>query len=260
MSDQWEFFPCQMAEHRASIFYDHGIRDSIDTAAPGRLLKVRVPFKLPRQDGLPANEEFQQLSALENDLQALVQEHESIYVGRVTVDRHRHFYIYTPDAEETWSDKLETLGATHGYQLGFSIEHDEKHDGYWQQLFPTDDDWQVIQDLHVIEVLERDGDDGSASRCIDHWAYFPSRSTAEQFSHWAREQRYAIASTNATDDGKFCVRFSHEGTVRLPDITSHTIALRRKASEFGGEYDGWETPVCKPSTGPIMLKDEKTET
>ena len=30
MSDHWEFFPCQMGDDVAFIFYDHGIRDSID--------------------------------------------------------------------------------------------------------------------------------------------------------------------------------------------------------------------------------------
>jgi hypothetical protein len=33
--------------------------------------------------------------------------------------------------------------------------------------------------------------------------------------------------------------------MRLNDITSHTLALRRKAVEYGGDYDGWETPVIK---------------
>jgi hypothetical protein len=26
-----------------------------------------------------------------------------------------------------------------------------------------------------------------------------------------------------------------------------TIAVRRRTSEIGGDYDGWETPVCKAS-------------
>ena len=56
---------------------------------------------------------------------------------------------------------------------------------------------------------------------------------------------YSLDAADTTDDGKFRVRFAHKGTLRLPDITSHTIALRRKASELGGDYDGWETPVCK---------------
>src|ERR1044072_3487766 len=94
MSDQWIFFPCRMGEHSASIFFDHGIRESINTTAPKQLLKVRLAFKQPRPDGLPTNEEFQALTTLEIGLQALVQQQESIYVGRVTVDGHRHFYIY----------------------------------------------------------------------------------------------------------------------------------------------------------------------
>jgi hypothetical protein len=247
MSDQWKFFPCQMGERRAFIFYDHGIRDSIDTIAPPQLLKVRVTFKQRRADGLPTNEEFPQLSALEVALQALVQQHESLYVGRVTVDSNRHFYIYTPDSEGAWAARLDTLGASHGYPLAFAFQPDERRDGYWQELFPTEDDWQVIKDLEVIEALEKHGDDGTASRRIDHWAYFPSQPAAEKFAQWARQRGYAVEGGDATNDGQFCVRFGHEGTFRLEDITSHTIALRRRANELGGDYDGWETLVCKAS-------------
>jgi Family of unknown function (DUF695) len=78
MSDHWIFFPCQMGDHRAFIFYDHGIRDSINRIAPPHLLKVRAAFKQPRPDGLPTNEEFTELSALEDGLQALVQQHDSL--------------------------------------------------------------------------------------------------------------------------------------------------------------------------------------
>jgi hypothetical protein len=245
MSDQWIFFPCQMGEHRASIFYDHGIRDSIDTIAPPHLLKVRVAFKQPRPDGMPANEEFESLTAFEDALQALVQQHESLYVGRVTVDGHRHFYIYSPDSEQAWSTRLTTIAASSGYAVSSAYQPDDSRNGYWKELFPTEDDWQVIKDLGVIEAIQKEGDDGTASRQIDHWAYFPSHDTAEQFSQWLGERSYSSGDSDAADDGKICVRFSHEGTVQLADITSHTIALRRRASELGGDYDGWETPVCK---------------
>jgi uncharacterized protein DUF695/regulator of ribonuclease activity B len=247
MSDEWIFFPCQMGEHPASIFYDHGIRESIDGVAPQQLLKVRVAFKEPRADGMPTNQEFQQLTALEDDLCALVQQHESIYAGRVTVNGHRHFYIYTSDSEDAWASQLDALGRKHGYSLALVLKPDENHEGYWQELFPTDADWQVIQDLRVLETLEKQGDDGTVRRQIDHWAYFPSQAASEEFSQWAREQGYILAGTDTTADGKFRVRFGHEGTVELPDITSHTIALQSKASELGGDYDGWETQVCKPS-------------
>lgn len=250
MSDQWLFFPCQMGEHRASIFYDHGVRESIDAVAPPYLLKVRIAFKQPRPDGMPTDEEFPHLTAFEDSLQALVRRHESLYVGRITVDGHRHFYIYTPDSEPAWSERLDALGTSHGYDVALAFRPDESRDGYWKDLFPTDNDWQVIKDLQVIEALQQEGDDGTASRQIDHWAYFPSRDAAEQFSRWVREQGYSLDASEADDEGRICVHFSHEGTVELADISSHTIALQRRAGELGGGYDGWETLVCRNKGQP----------
>lgn len=245
MSDDWIYYPCQMREHRASTFYDHGIRETIDQIAPPQLLKARVTFKNPRPDGLSSSEEYQRLCDLEDELQAVVKQHSSLYVGRVSVGGHRYFHIFTGDSDADWSSRLRTIGEHHGYELRFVLKPDPVRDGYWRDLFPSDDDWQVILDLRVLESLENQGDDGTSSRRIDHWAYFPSQTAAEQFSQWTRGQGYTVDSTDITEDSKFRVRFAHEGTVQLREITFHTIALRRKASELGGDYDGWETPVCK---------------
>jgi hypothetical protein len=40
MSDEWVFYPCQMGDLAASIFFDHGIGESID------LLPLRNPTRL----------------------------------------------------------------------------------------------------------------------------------------------------------------------------------------------------------------------
>jgi len=250
MSDDWIYYPCQMGENFASIFYDHGIRDSIDTIAPSHLLKVQAAFKQSQANGLPTNEEFPHLSELEDGVQALAEQHKGIYVGRVTVGGYRHFYIYTADSEEAWASRLDQLGESHSYTLEFTLERDKGRDGYWQELFPTEDDWQVIKDIGVIEVLGKHGDDGTASRQIDHWAYFPSQDAAEQFCRWAQEKEYVLGGNDKANNEKVCVRFTHIGTLQLADITSHTIALRRMASELGGDYDGWEVPVCKDSAQP----------
>jgi hypothetical protein len=193
---------------------------------------------------MPTNEEFQCLSAFEDELRTLVQQHESIFVGRITVGGHRHFYVYTSDAEQLWSEDIDALGARHEYGVAWGHKRDESRDGYWKELFPTDDDWQVIQDLRVIEELRKSGDDGNASRQIDHWAFFPSRALAEEYSDWLRERGYTLDGIEGDDD-RISVRFKHDGTAQLEDISSHTISLQRKARELGGNYDGWETPVCK---------------
>lgn len=259
MSDKWIFFPCQMGVHRASIFYDHGIRDSIDAIAPPQLLNVQVTIKQPQPNGLPNNEEFSSLCALEDDLISLVKRNDSFYVGRVTVDGNREYYIYTHDSELAWAERLEMLAASHDYVVKLVVRQDENHDGYWKELFPTPDDWQVIKDMQVLESLEEHGDDGTASRRIDHWAYFPTPLAAAQFSTWAIEQGYTIDENYTLDDGSFRVCFAHEGTIRLDDISSHTIKIRRMASELGGEYDGFETPVCAPSDEPRAGVNEDSD-
>lgn len=245
MSKEWIFYPCQMGEQKASIFFDHGIRETINHIAPPQLLKVRVTFNQPRHDGLSSSEEYPKLCALEDELEKIVEQHGGLYVGRITVGGHRYLHIFTSDSEADWASRIKIVGANHGYELRFVLKPDEARSGYWQDLFPGDDDWEVIQNLRVIESVEKQGDDGMASRQIDHWAYFPARDIADHFSQWAQAQGYKLKITDATDDGKFCVRFAHEGTLRLADISSHSIALRRKASELGGDYTGWETPVCK---------------
>jgi Regulator of ribonuclease activity B/Family of unknown function (DUF695) len=245
MSDEWLFYPCQMGEHHASIFFDHGIRETIDQIAPAQLLKVRLTFRDPQPGGLSSSEEYPALIALEDDLQALVDALGSFYVGRVTVAGHRYFHIFTAETDATWSSKLGDLGTLHGYALPFVLAPDEGREGYWRDLFPSDEEWQVIMDIRLLDLLTKQGDDGSISRRIEHWAYFPSSAAAGQFSSWAQGQGYELGDVSTTEDGKQRVRFFHEGGCQLPDITPRTIALQRRASDLGGEYDGWETPVCK---------------
>ena len=56
-------------------------------------------------------------------------------------------------------------------------------------------------------------------------------------------QRDPTASVAPTEDGKSAVRFAHEGTMVLADITHHTLEINREVRSLGGEYDGWETSV-----------------
>jgi hypothetical protein len=246
MSEEWYFYPCRMGDHRASIFYDHGIRDAINRLSQPHLLKLRVALRHPRPDGLSSAEEYEALSALDDELTAELARQGAVFVGRITVAGHRHFHCYADGSESEWISRLSPVGGRHGYALGFALEPDAERSGYWRDLFPTEDDWQVIQDLKVLESARTNGDDATIARSIEHWAYFPDRSAAQDFSAWAQSSGYGLRATEAADDGRFCVRLSHEGTLYLDDITSHTINLRRRASALGGDYDGWETPICRP--------------
>ena len=86
MSDEWIFYQCQMEEHAASVFYDHGIRDQIDEIAPPNFLWIEILMNNARDDGLSSAEEADLLYAFEDDLEAVVNAANSLWVGRVTVN------------------------------------------------------------------------------------------------------------------------------------------------------------------------------
>jgi hypothetical protein len=67
---------------------------------------------------------------------------------------------------------------------------------------------------------------------------FVAWAESADFTHDAKYSR-------RTEDGTFCVRLHHVGTAAIDAISRRTIALRRKAQEYGGKYDGWESPVVK---------------
>ena len=81
MSNDWKFFMCQMGDHLASIMVDVGIADSIESTPP-RLARLRLKYKQPAENGLPTNEEFEAVSALEDDLNHFLAGTPDAYVGR----------------------------------------------------------------------------------------------------------------------------------------------------------------------------------
>ena len=167
-----------------------------------------------------------------------------VYVGRITVSGYRFFYFYVSESEEKVKEVIDPIADVSDYKIRYDYELDASKNYYWNELYPTDDDWQVIQDLKVLDSLIDEGDVKDRSREVNHWAYFDIQQQANQYVQWVTEQAYKVVSNSKTeDDSEYLVQFSHTGTMHLGDITSHTIRANRKAKELGGRYDGWETSV-----------------
>ena len=243
MADAWELFPAQMGEHRAFISFNSSFAEIAEQDPRASLLRVRVELKQPTPEGMPGNDEFQELRRVEDLLATAVEAGGGVQVGRLTVRGHRHFYFYVAFAEEKAQGIVDAVGPQVAYELAYAYQQDPEKEGYWKYLYPTADDWQVIRDTRVLDVLTEKGDISSVSRNVAHWAYFATGESAEQFADWAKECAYVVNSIALTDDNKTVVRFAHEGTMELEDITHHTIAINRKVREFGGDYDGWETTI-----------------
>lgn len=245
MSDQWEFFPCQMGDDVAMIFYDHGIRESINELAPDRRVRFDLTYTAPASNGMPTDQEFEPVKAIEDSIEAFCSGNAGYYVGRVTVAGHRYFYCYSDSKPELIEQYAVLLRESSGYRIEYTLTDDPKKEGYWKDLFPTPDDWRVILDSKVIEALRNNGDPLVESRRIDHWAYFKNRSEASRFAAWAESKQYRIEKVHKRKvfSRETGVQFFRTDLPAPNKISSITVELQRKAEEMGGEYDGWETEV-----------------
>jgi regulator of RNase E activity RraB len=247
MSDHWEFYPRRIGDRAAFIFYDHDLGETIDQLALPTALKIRVQFEDPSDNGLPKQSEFERLSALEDALGVRITAAGGIYAGRITTDGARYFHCFVALEHDAARRLIGELQREWGYELAFSLEPDLDRTTYWEELFPSSEEWRVIQDMKVLEALKGHGDDPSIARRIDHWLYFPQRTQRDRFATWAERNGFSV--DNTSDDGesevKYGLQIYHTARPELQEISAMTRLLLRKAQELHGDYDGWETSVCK---------------
>ncbi len=249
MSDHWEFFPCQMGEHKASVFYNHSIRDRINELDLSVCARISVPLRDPRDDGLPCDDEIESLSGFEDSFVDEIERMGGVYVGRISLNGARHFYAYM-DASPAQIDALAAkLTVITGYHAKPTLSEEFDKSTYWHTLYPTKEDWQLMRDLKVIEQLQEEGDRLEAARRIDHLAYFDDVRGADQFKVWLESEGFDVdwASKPDDDEDLLGISFSHACRPVLGDVTQHTYKLFSKAEELGGRYNGWGTTVEGPA-------------
>ncbi|MEL7296260.1 MAG: DUF695 domain-containing protein [Pseudomonadota bacterium] len=247
MSDHWEFFSCQMGENVAFIFYDHGIRETIDSFNHNQQVRFDLTYKSPNDKGLPTDEEFDAVKGIEDNIEEFAAEHGGIYVGRVTTAGHRYFYSFLGAPTEKIQDFVSDVEEATGYGLKTRVVDDPEKKGYWDDLYPTADDWQMIQDSKTVDALRDAGDVGHIARRIDHWSFFKNKSDAKKFIEWMEGEGFALQEMRRTKPliGKWVVKYYRTDSPELYTINHITFQLRHKSSELGGKYDGWETSVEK---------------
>ncbi len=244
MLDIWYTFPATMGEDQAWITYNHGYAEAAEVDSLQHVLRIKLPFKNPDEYGMPTNVEFPQLSTVDETLDKLFSAAGGVYVGRVTVGGHRFFYFYINIPEEKAAEIVENVSVRTSYQLQYIYTLDIEKNFYWNELYPTDDDWQVIQDLKVLDALSQDNDINEREREVIHWAYLPSESICNEFTAWVKSENYTVHfSGKEENSSEYVTKYSHVSIMNLGDITGHTIKSNRKAIELGGQYDGRETSV-----------------
>lgn len=246
MEETWYSFPAQLGEYQGFISCNYSFSEIADNDKRNQHLVVRMGFKRPDEQGLPTRDEFPALKSVDEKLDRAITSSGGIYAGRITVDRYRYFHYYINFSEDKVMQLVQTVATEADYELQYILEDDNEKNNYWEELYPSLDDWQIIRDLKVLDALSDNDDENEIEREVLHWALFNSEPGAKEFSSWVEEKNYTLKSTDYDDDEEqYVVHFTHTGTMVFGDISTHSIHINRKVSELEGEYDGWETSVEK---------------
>ncbi len=244
MIDAWHMFPVTMGEDQAWIVFNNGYAEVAEADPRHYIFRVGVAFQEADENGMPTNEEFPKITALDELLEDNIAKLNGVYIGRVTVRGHRYFYYYLDITEEQLKPVIADAEQKAGYKIEYTYQEDIEKQFYWNELYPIEGDGNEIKDMQVLDALAEHGDNPETKREIMHWAYFTVQNASVGFADWAKEEGYTITYQGAVEKGEgYMVQFSHTGAAHLWDVSPYTVSINRKAAELGGDYDGWETRI-----------------
>jgi hypothetical protein len=189
-SDNWGMYFSNMGGRPAMTVFDDGISEQLDEIDLPNSIKVKLYLNEVRDDGLPTTKEGERLMQIGPIVENAISENGGLFLGRVTTNSVRWNIGFAPANTGAIERSLQERSEEHGFRYELYVESDPSKTAYWQELYPTNDDRQVMADMEVKQALRERGDDQYAERPIEHWAYFDSKTDGDTFADWGRKNGY----------------------------------------------------------------------
>jgi regulator of RNase E activity RraB len=109
-------------------------------------------------------------------------------------------------------------------------------------LLPTHLESQLTGNRNILSAIEEHGDDGSAARKVMHWITDFNPQAVASICAALTDLDYDIEETS----DRF-IRFSRIASLSIDSTAEETENLIAFCEALGCHYDGWETPVIRPS-------------
>jgi len=247
--EEWEFYLTNIDDKPGSIYVDLGLRKVAPLTDKPNLVWVSLKMTNPREDGLSSNDESKTLWEIEDALTEKVKsKHNAVYAGRMTADGGRDYYFFLADTTLYEKTISEAMVAFPKYQYDYGVKEDKEWSAYFDFLYPLPQQYRSIQNSRVVDQLEKGGDKLTKSREVFHWIYFKSESGREKFLEKIKNDNFSIVDKGSDKSwGEFAykLQIKRVDKVDLNSVDDYVLYLWRLASEFNGDYDGWETSIEK---------------
>lgn len=243
MQEYWELYMKNLEGKAASIQFNAGI--SMDVEELGytypTIAFVKAKLKDPKDNGLLSEHEEPEILFMEDKLEAsMIKFRIGKYVGRVISDGYVTFLYYV-QFTYNWPDFIEFALNEH---VSYEVTNGHSEDGEWNYykklLYPTDREWQIIQNHKVCDNLKEKGDNLYLERIIEHNIYFKDEEKKEALIKVLEEKNFKLKEI-VNDDGIKGLHLYRIDKAFYHDIDELTLSLIELAESHNAQYDGWET-------------------
>lgn len=237
-----------MKTNSALLLVDLGFNNIAPIESKSNLITITTFMNSPNEDGLSSTEESSVLNEIEDYfIDLIISKYNAVYPGRLKYDSKILSYLYcetTNDFEKTFTEIKKQYP---DYRFEYDIKEEKDWRAYFEVLYPSEFEMQVIQNGLVIENLESHGDKLEKERAVDHWIYFKSETNREIFLGAIKDKNFEIVHKDliSSGDSPYSLQLSRIDKVDYESVNEYVMYLWQKAQEFNGDYDGWETFIVK---------------
>ena len=249
--ENWDAYLARFDDFPGSVTVNMARKETAPVSTLPFVVVTGLTFKgnCP-DDGFPEDKEMNKLQdagdvILKTTLSATAGE----LVGTFLYQCERLNYIYVKDTARV-REKLLGLYKTkyRDYKYYINIKPDKGWEYYLDFLYPNEEVIEYMSNQKIIDQLESAGDKLDKPRNIDYTFYFADEKGREGFIKATADQRFKVtgnAYVKESADMPYQLRISRVELVEVGEITKTTLALKKTAQEFKGDYDGWVTVVLK---------------
>lgn len=247
MSEQWNFYFKPDERRPRSIALDMGIANMAPLDDFPVMAFIRLFLNAPSDLGLSTDTEFDKLAEIEDRLTGMLCANgQTVFVGRETGNSRRDFYYYVKNGVEFGKAAKIAMAHFPNYRFETGAQPDEDWNTYFNALFPSKREQQIMGNRDVLATLAAHGDDHHLPRRIDHHADFTDKESLQAFVAYIKPLGFKVRKISREKfwRGKHLLDF--ERVDKPQQIDAVTLPLWGKAIELGGVYDGWG---CGVETG-----------
>ena len=239
-TEDWDFYLTNVDGVIGSIFVDLGLKKIAPIADKPIVAWVAIILQNPREDGLSSNDEINLLFEIEDGvINAITNQHNAIYVGRLTSDGMRQLYFYFGDTTNYEKTITQSMSKHSTYKFDFGCKDDRDWDGYLNFLYPLPSQYQMIMNGKVIQCLEQQGDNLAKERMVDHWIYFADENDMKNYISEIEKQNFKVIDNHQDEEKLYVLNVGRIDKVDYNSVNDYVLYLWELTGKHNGDYDGW---------------------